>query len=195
LQALFGLLRLGTLIKFAPQPVMAGFQNMAAVLLFLVQLGNVLGFDHNVGFTRVFGEGIGRPDTFFFSPASFLPGFASAFPVTNPRLISELPAQVERLALPVLDLARDLRGLDVVMNDPSRFPLAHPPSALSPQNLADEFVSFGRKSCLKTLIVSWLARSPNFENRVAALRAFVRTRVDVSEADLDRLVACLRQAA
>jgi len=56
LQALFGLLRLGTLIKFAPQPVMAGFQNMAAVLLFLVQLGNVLGFDHNVRFTRVFAE-------------------------------------------------------------------------------------------------------------------------------------------
>ena len=46
-QALFGLLRLGSLIKFAPHPVMAGFQNMAAVLLFLVQLGNVLGFDHN----------------------------------------------------------------------------------------------------------------------------------------------------
>ena len=43
-QALFGLLRLGSLIKFAPHPVMAGFQNMAAVLLFLVQLGNVLGY-------------------------------------------------------------------------------------------------------------------------------------------------------
>jgi sulfate permease, SulP family len=54
LQALFGLLRLGTLIKFAPHPVMAGFQNMAAVLLFLVQLGNVLGFEHNIRFTRVF---------------------------------------------------------------------------------------------------------------------------------------------
>ena len=54
-QALFGLLRLGTLIKFAPHPVMAGFQNMAAVLLFLVQLGNVLGFEHNIRFTRVFG--------------------------------------------------------------------------------------------------------------------------------------------
>jgi len=54
-QALFGLLRLGTLIKFAPFPVMAGFQNMAAVLLFLVQLGNVLGYDHNVPFTRAFG--------------------------------------------------------------------------------------------------------------------------------------------
>src|SRR3954469_14312998 len=55
LQALFGLLRLGTLIKFAPHPVMAGFQNMAAVLLFLVQLGNVLGFEHNIRFTHVFG--------------------------------------------------------------------------------------------------------------------------------------------
>jgi sulfate permease, SulP family len=61
-QALFGLLRLGTLIKFAPHPVMAGFQNMAAVLLFLVQLGNVLGFEHNIRFTRVFGAiGEARP--------------------------------------------------------------------------------------------------------------------------------------
>ena len=55
-QALFGLMRLGSLIKFAPHPVMAGFQNMAAVLLFLVQLGNVLGLDHNVRFTHVFGS-------------------------------------------------------------------------------------------------------------------------------------------
>jgi sulfate permease, SulP family len=62
LQALFGLLRLGTLIKFAPHPVMAGFQNMAAVLLFLVQLGNVLGFDRNLRFTQVFSAvGEARP--------------------------------------------------------------------------------------------------------------------------------------
>jgi sulfate permease, SulP family len=61
-QSLFGLMRLGTLIKFAPHPVMAGFQNMAAVLLFLVQLGNVLGFEHNIRFTRVFGAiGEARP--------------------------------------------------------------------------------------------------------------------------------------
>ncbi len=53
LQALFGLIKLGTLIKFAPQPVMAGFQNAAAALLFLVQLGNVCGFDHTVSFTQV----------------------------------------------------------------------------------------------------------------------------------------------
>jgi sulfate permease, SulP family len=52
-QTLFGLFRLGTLIKFAPYPVMAGFQNMAAVLLFLVQLGDVLGYDRTVGFKQV----------------------------------------------------------------------------------------------------------------------------------------------
>lgn len=52
-QTLFGLVRLGTLIKYTPHPVMAGFQNMAAVLLFLVQLSNVLGYDHTISFTQV----------------------------------------------------------------------------------------------------------------------------------------------
>jgi Sulfate permease and related transporters (MFS superfamily) len=52
-QALFGLVRLGTLIRFTPHPVMAGLQNAAAALLFLVQLGNVCGFDRNVPFTAV----------------------------------------------------------------------------------------------------------------------------------------------
>jgi Sulfate permease family len=51
-EALFGLVRLGSLIKFAPQPVMAGFQNIAAILLF--QLGNVCGFDYSVPFTQFF---------------------------------------------------------------------------------------------------------------------------------------------
>src|SRR5258706_10134320 len=61
-QALFGIMRLGSLIKFAPHPVMAGFQNMAAVLLFLVQLGDVLGYEHNIPFTRAFGAmGEARP--------------------------------------------------------------------------------------------------------------------------------------
>jgi MFS superfamily sulfate permease-like transporter len=52
-QALFGAARVGTLIKFAPHPVMAGFQNTAAALLFLVQLGNVAGFDESRPFTAV----------------------------------------------------------------------------------------------------------------------------------------------
>jgi SulP family sulfate permease len=52
-QLLFGLVRLGTLIKFTPHPVMAGFQNAAALLLFLVQLGNVFGFDRNTPYAAV----------------------------------------------------------------------------------------------------------------------------------------------
>jgi SulP family sulfate permease len=72
-QALFGLMRLGTLIKFAPHPVMAGFQNMAAVLLFLVQLGNVLGFEHNIRFTRVFGAmGEARPMSVLVAALTFM---------------------------------------------------------------------------------------------------------------------------
>ena len=51
-QLLFGLVRLGTLIKFTPHPVMAGFQNAAAILLFLVQIGNVFGFDRSVPFVE-----------------------------------------------------------------------------------------------------------------------------------------------
>jgi len=72
-QALFGLLRLGSLIKFAPHPVMAGFQNMAAVLLFLVQLGNVLGYEHNIRFTRVFGTiGEARPLSVLVAALTFV---------------------------------------------------------------------------------------------------------------------------
>jgi len=53
LQALFGVMRLGSLLRFTPHPVMAGLQNAAAALLFLVQLGNVCGFDRNIPFTAV----------------------------------------------------------------------------------------------------------------------------------------------
>jgi len=52
LQFLFGLVRLGTVIKFVPHPVMAGFQNAAALLLFLVQLANVMGFERSVPFMQ-----------------------------------------------------------------------------------------------------------------------------------------------
>jgi sulfate permease, SulP family len=42
-RALFGLVRLGSLIRFTPHPVMAGLQNAAAALLFLVQLIDATG--------------------------------------------------------------------------------------------------------------------------------------------------------
>ena len=52
-ELMFGAVKLGGLIKFTPQPVMAGFQNAAAALLFLVQVGNVCGFDRTVPFMQV----------------------------------------------------------------------------------------------------------------------------------------------
>ena len=49
-QALFGLTRVSTMLKFIPQPVMSGFQNSAALLLLLIQLGNVFGFSRSTTF-------------------------------------------------------------------------------------------------------------------------------------------------
>jgi MFS superfamily sulfate permease-like transporter len=53
-QVLFGITRIGSLLKHTPHPVLAGFQNAAALLLGLVQCGNVLGFDRHVPFTQAF---------------------------------------------------------------------------------------------------------------------------------------------
>ena len=49
----FGLLRVGSLLKHTPHPVMAGFQNAAALLLALVQTGNIIGLDYHVPLTRI----------------------------------------------------------------------------------------------------------------------------------------------
>lgn len=55
-QTLFGLIKVGTVIRFAPHPVVAGFQTTAAALLFLVQLADVCGFDEAKPFTFVFSH-------------------------------------------------------------------------------------------------------------------------------------------
>ena len=48
IQVAFGALRIGSLIRFTPQPVIAGFQNCAALLLVLAQTGQALGFEVQV---------------------------------------------------------------------------------------------------------------------------------------------------
>ena len=47
-QALFGVLRLGTLVKYIPAPVLAGFQNAAALLILFSQLDAMFGFRRHV---------------------------------------------------------------------------------------------------------------------------------------------------
>jgi MFS superfamily sulfate permease-like transporter len=44
IQALFGLLRLGDVIRYIPSPVMVGFQNAVALLLLVAQVNALLGF-------------------------------------------------------------------------------------------------------------------------------------------------------
>lgn len=47
-QMIFGALRLGDLVKYLPAPVLSGFQNAAAVLIFLSQMDTMLGFRSHV---------------------------------------------------------------------------------------------------------------------------------------------------
>src|SRR5262245_22109551 len=47
-QMLFGVLRLGTFIRYIPSPVMAGFQNAVALLIMVAQLDALLGFQQHV---------------------------------------------------------------------------------------------------------------------------------------------------
>jgi MFS superfamily sulfate permease-like transporter len=48
LQMAFGALRFGGLVKYVPAPVMAGFQNAAAILILFAQFDQMLGFGHHV---------------------------------------------------------------------------------------------------------------------------------------------------
>ena len=47
-QALIGVLRLGSLIRYIPSPVMAGFQNASAILIVVAQVDALLGFRRHV---------------------------------------------------------------------------------------------------------------------------------------------------
>lgn len=73
IQALFGIIRLGTLIKFVPHPVMAGFQNAAAALLFLVQLANVCGLEKHISFMQMHRHLLeARPVSLVIAAVTFL---------------------------------------------------------------------------------------------------------------------------
>lgn len=144
-------------------------------------------------FEQIFGSELRIPQTFWFHPTVFVGADTGSLPIENTGEIRALLDVFERHSMAVLDLAREPGGLDKVMNEPQRFPFSytdlHP---LAPQNLADEYISYGRDLCLKPLIVAWLARNPGFEDRVAVLRKFVQGRADVSESDIARVVNHLR---
>lgn len=93
-QALFGPAKVGTLIRFTPHPVFAGFQNAAAVLLFLVQLADVGGFEQSKPFTFV----VTHPD--MVKPLSvFLAGLTFAAMWNGRRIIPAVPPLLIGLAV------------------------------------------------------------------------------------------------
>lgn len=144
-QALFGLMRLGTLIKFAPHPVMAGFQNMAAVLLFLVQLGNVLGFDHNIRFTQVFGAlGETRPLSVVVAAVTFAAMWHAR------RITTKLPPMLVGLGVGILSYYMlFLIGLDGHLG-----PIIGPPTASAAMRTV--LVDFSGLAMAEPLERSWL---------------------------------------
>lgn len=53
MQAVFGLMRLGDFVKYLPAPVLAGFQNAAAVLIFASQINTMLGLPSQVTLVEI----------------------------------------------------------------------------------------------------------------------------------------------
>ncbi len=53
IQMLFGLMRLGDFVKYLPAPVLAGFQNAAAILIFASQINTLLGLGTQVPLVEI----------------------------------------------------------------------------------------------------------------------------------------------
>jgi SulP family sulfate permease len=93
-QALLGALRLGSLIQYIPSPVMAGFQNAAAVLILLSQLDPLLGFRGHVAPLSILGR-LGSAQ-----PLTLLVGVATALGMWNAdRLSRKIPPAIMGLAV------------------------------------------------------------------------------------------------
>jgi sulfate permease, SulP family len=88
-QALLGILRLGNLIRYIPSPVMAGFQNAVAVLIFLSQLGPMLGVPRHLPALQL----IEHPS--LAQPLTCLVGVATCLVIwLGPRVTPRIPSIV-----------------------------------------------------------------------------------------------------
>jgi anti-anti-sigma factor len=129
-QMLFGLMRIGTLIKYMPHTVMSGFQNAAALLLFLVQIGTVLGYAQHMPIFELANHlAATKPLNVLVALLTFAAMWhAKKFAPKVPPVVSGLAAGTA--AYYVLVLAGFAADLGPVMG---ATPVAH----LSPSNLPD----------------------------------------------------------
>ena len=131
-QMLFGLMRIGTLIKYMPHTVMSGFQNAAALLLFLVQIGTVLGYEGHTPMSELANHlASARPLSVLVALLTFVAMWnAKNFAPKVPPAITGLAAGTA--AYYALALSGFAANLGPVMG---ATPIAH----LSPSNLPDFF--------------------------------------------------------
>ncbi len=92
IQALFGALRLGGLIRYIPSPVMAGFQNAVAVLIFVSQLDAMFGFPRHIPLARIAGN------VSLVQPLTLAVGILTCLTIWHgPRLTKPVPATIAGL--------------------------------------------------------------------------------------------------
>jgi len=93
-QAFCGALRLGSLVRYIPSPVMAGFQNAAAILILMSQLDTMFGFRQHIPLRAMLAH-LGS-----VQPLTLAIGVLSALSMWHgPRLTRRIPAPILSLAV------------------------------------------------------------------------------------------------
>jgi SulP family sulfate permease len=93
LQIGYGLLRGGTLIRYVPYPVVAGYLSGVGVVIFLKQLPSLFGLEAGVALTA----GLSAPSSWQW-PALLVGGVTIALTLLAPRLTRRIPAPILGLA-------------------------------------------------------------------------------------------------
>ncbi|MFM2450129.1 MAG: hypothetical protein RIS44_2579 [Pseudomonadota bacterium] len=140
-------------------------------------LATVYGERHNVALRDV-----------SFSVGIFKGYFNSGHPITSSQEVKSLLSLLETKALPLLDLARNLDGVDQIFHNKNMVPLDYKPlNPNSPVTLSD---SMNRSRAPVGIAVAWLASNPEFESIAQA--AGEAMKVTVHAHQYDELMAYLR---
>ena len=123
-----------------------------------------------------------------FSVGIFKGYFNSGHPITSSREVKSLLSLLETKALPLLDLARNLDGVDQIFHNKNMVPLDYKPlNPNSPVTLSDYM---NRSRAPVGIAVAWLAGNPEFENIARAAGDAMKVTVNANQ--YDKIIAYLR---
>lgn len=161
LQILFGVLKLGALVRFIPYPVISGFMSGIGTIIILLQLPVLLGAE-SAGSPLDAVMVLGRAVANIHWPSLAVGGATMAVVfLTPPRVSRILPSPL--MALVVVTAAAELLHLDVATIGavPAGLPLPHLPSL--PQahlsQVATLALALAALGCIDTLLTSIVADS------------------------------------